>query len=152
MGLALHYRQAPVPSAARTAILDAIASSAAAQRFEVREGILVAELYPRINVNKGTALRRVVERFALDGLIFFGDDLTDVDAMHAAALVRAGGAGQTITVAVRHPEASPIVAQAADFLVEGVAGVERALAWLAATTGGSATQAQAQTPGGAADG
>ena len=132
VGLALHYRQAPDPDAARAAILSSVAASPTAQHFEVREGILVAELYPRIKVNKGTALRRVAERFALDAVIFLGDDLTDVDAMFAARAMRGEGGLRAATVAVRHPEAPPLVAEAADWVVEGIAGSERVLTWLAA--------------------
>ena len=130
IGLALHYRQSPDPQAARAAILDAVAGAPTAQHFEVREGILVAELFPRVAVNKGTALRQVVERFALDGVIYFGDDLTDVDAMYAAKAMRELRSIPTVSVAVRHAEAPPLVAEAADYVVEGVPGVEAALTWL----------------------
>jgi trehalose 6-phosphate phosphatase len=134
IGLAIHYRLAPDDQAARQAILAAIKGSPAAQGFELREGIRVIELYPRIHVNKGTALRRVVERFALDGLLFLGDDLTDVDAMYAAAQVRGDG-HRIATVAVRHAESPAIAAETADWVVEGVAGAEQILEWLAGEIG-----------------
>ena len=129
IGLAIHYRLAPDDQAARRAILAAIEGSPAAHSFELREGIRVIELYPRIHVNKGTALRRVVERFDLDGLLFLGDDLTDVDAMYAAAQLRGDGC-RIATVAVRHAESPAIAAEAADWVVEGVAGAEQVLEWL----------------------
>lgn len=132
VGLALHYRLAPDSDAARATILAAINASPAAQRFELRQGIQVLELYPRVPVNKGTALRRVVERFDLDGVIYFGDDLTDLDAIKAAGELRASGRIRAATIAVRHAEAPPAVAEAADYTVDGVAGAEQALEWLAA--------------------
>jgi trehalose 6-phosphate phosphatase len=141
VGLALHYRHAADPDAARSAILAAVSGAPAAQRFELREGILVIELFPRLAVNKGTAIRRVVERWRLDGLIFFGDDLTDADAMLAATALRggtnpAGVAGSAET----NPRAEAgvqtvtpaIVLDAADYVVDGIAGTEAALRWLAA--------------------
>ncbi len=132
VGLALHYRLAPDAEAARAAILATISASRAAQRFELRQGIQVLELYPQIPVNKGTALRRVVDRFNLDGVIYFGDDLTDIDAIKAAATLRDEGRIRAVTVAVRHAEAPPAVAEAADSAVDGVAGTEEVLEWLAA--------------------
>jgi len=132
VGLAIHYRLAPDPAAAREAILRAVGASQAAGAFELREGIRVVELYPRVKVNKGTALRRVVERFELDSLLFFGDDLTDVDAMYAATELRSNDGVKITTVAVRHAEAPPIAAEVADWVVEGIAGTEQVLEWLAA--------------------
>jgi len=130
VGLAVHYRNSPDQAAARATIVAAIDRSPAARHFELREGIRVIELFPRIKVNKGVALRRVVERFGLDGMLFLGDDLTDVDAMYAAAQLR-GGDCRTATVAVRHAESPAIAAEAADWIVEGVPGAERVLTWLA---------------------
>lgn len=129
-GLALHYRFAPDPEAARAQILAACAATVTAQEFELREGILVVELFPRLRVNKGTAVRAVVKRFALDGLLFFGDDLTDVDAIYATGALREAGSVVTASIAVSHAESPPIAAEAADWTVDGVAGVERILEWL----------------------
>jgi trehalose 6-phosphate phosphatase len=134
-GLAIHYRDAPDHVAARETILRAIAASEPAAVFEVREGILVVELFPRVTVNKGTALRRVVERFALDGIIFLGDDLTDVDAMYAAAALRRENGHRAATIAVRHGEAPPIAAEVADWYVDGIGGSEAVLMWLATAVG-----------------
>jgi trehalose 6-phosphate phosphatase len=145
VGLAIHYRLAPDEQAARQAILAAIQGSPAAQGFELREGIRVIELYPRIHVNKGTALRRVVERFELSGLLFLGDDLTDVDAMFAAAQIR-GDDCRIATIAVRHAESPAIAAEAADWLVEGVAGAEQVLEWLAREVEARISAAEVQSP------
>lgn len=132
VSLAIHYRLAPDADAARTAIMAAVTASPTASLFEPREGIRVIELYPPVKVNKGTALRAVVERFKLDGLVFLGDDLTDVDAMYAAAQLRGGC--QTATIAVRHAESPALAAEAADWVVEGIAGAEAVLEWLVRAT------------------
>jgi trehalose 6-phosphate phosphatase len=131
VGLALHYRLTADPDAARAAIVAAVEQSPAARPFELRRGIMVLELYPRLPVHKGTAVRRVVERFDLDGLIFLGDDLTDLDAIVAATELRAAGRLQTATIAVRHAESPPQPALAADYVVDGIAGAEHVLDWLA---------------------
>ncbi|MGD9891452.1 MAG: trehalose-phosphatase [Dehalococcoidia bacterium] len=134
IGLAFHYRLAADPVIARDAILTAIADCPVATHFEIREGIFVVELYPRLHVNKGTAVRDVVRRFALDGLLYLGDDLTDVDAMDAIAELRRDRSAMVASIAVRHAEAPAVAAQAADWTVDGVAGVERVLDWLVSQT------------------
>lgn len=129
-GLAIHYREAEDRDTAHQAILNALVHSAAARRFEVREAIRVVELHPNAGMNKGTALRRVVERFDLDGLLYLGDDLTDVDAMQALAALRAEHGIRAASIAVRHSQAPPLALQVADYAVEEVAGAERVLDWL----------------------
>jgi trehalose 6-phosphate phosphatase len=134
VGLAFHYRLAADPVSARAAILAAIADAPVARHFEIREGIYVVELYPRLHVDKGTAVREVVRRFSLDGMLYLGDDLTDVDAVYAVAQLRTLRPIKVASIAVRHPEAPDVVAEAADWTVDGVAGVERVLEWLVEQT------------------
>jgi trehalose 6-phosphate phosphatase len=134
IGLAFHYRLATDPAPAREAILSAIADCPVAKHFEIREGIFVVELYPRLHVDKGSALRNVVSRFSLDGLLYLGDDLTDVDAMYAVTELRRDLSSQAVSIAVRHAEAPALASEAADWTVDGVAGVERVLEWLVEQT------------------
>jgi trehalose 6-phosphate phosphatase len=134
IGLAFHYRLATDPATAREAILSAIADCPVAQHFEIREGIFVVELYPRLPVDKGSAVREVVRRFSLDGLLYLGDDLTDVDAMYAVTELRRSLSITVASIAVRHAEAPARVSEAADWTVDGVAGVERILEWLVEKT------------------
>jgi trehalose-phosphatase len=126
-GLAVHYREDPDPDAARFAILEAIGRSAAAAAFVVREGARVVELVPPLGVSKGMALRGAVERFRLDGLVFFGDDRTDADAFTALHDLRAAGRIRGWAVAAVHPETAAEVLTEADAAVPSVTGVTAAL-------------------------
>jgi trehalose 6-phosphate phosphatase len=123
-GLAFHYRGASDPPAARAAILSAIAAAPAAAAFQVHEGILAVELRPPVVSNKGLAVRRMFEDFRLRGLIFLGDDITDIDGFFEARRLRQTGAASAYAVAVVHAEAPSAAAEAADYSVPGVAGVE----------------------------
>jgi trehalose 6-phosphate phosphatase len=78
----IHYRSAADPDAARFAILQAL--SEAGPDVELREGRRSVEVRPRGAGDKGTALRSIVERFALRGLLVAGDDVTDLDMFRAA--------------------------------------------------------------------
>jgi len=133
VGLAFHYRGAGDPAATRAAILQAISRSPAATRFQVHEGIRMVELRPPIVSNKGFAVRRLVERFDLRGLLYLGDDVTDVDAFREARRLREAGSVVAYGVAVTHAEAPPAAADAADFTVADVGGVEWLLGEIAKT-------------------
>lgn len=112
----VHYRQAPEPVAARVAILGAL-GPLDPSIVDLREGKMSVELRPAGAGDKGTALRAIVERFALRGLVVLGDDLTDLDMFHAAAELR-DAAGLTVCIgAVGVPgEAPEPVLEAADFV------------------------------------
>lgn len=128
VGLAFHYRNVRRAEAARFEILRALASSPAAARFEVHEGIRVVELRPPVGITKGVALARLVDRFSLRGLLYLGDDRTDMDAFEEVRRLRERAGLSAYAIAVVHPEAPTAVARAADFTVEGVKGTERLLA------------------------
>jgi len=130
VGLALHYRNAD--RSARTQIMRAIASSPAACRFDIHEGIRMVELRPPIGITKGVAVRRFADRFRLGGLLFLGDDITDIDAFEEVRALRGHSALLGYGLAVVHEEAPAAAAAAADFTLAGVAGVEWLLGEIAA--------------------
>jgi trehalose 6-phosphate phosphatase len=129
-GLAIHYRLTRNAEVARSAILRAIAASGSAAHFDLLEGVKVIELRPRLGINKGTSVRSLTTRFRLEGLIYVGDDFTDVEAFEAITDLRRPGRIDGLTVAVHHAESSPLVEKAADYIVDGVTGVEQLLAYL----------------------
>jgi len=136
VGVALHYRNASRPLEARSALFAAIAGSPAAGRFEIHEGIRLIELRPRLGITKGTAARRLAAIFGLKGLVYLGDDRTDVDAFEAVRSMAADGSVAAHAIAVVHDESSPEVAGAAEFTVPDVAGVEWLLEGILRRLGG----------------
>ena len=113
----VHYRQAPEPVAVRAAILGALGPLDPAL-VDLREGKLSVELRPAGAGDKGTALRTIVERYALRGLVVLGDDLTDLDMFRAAAALRDAGELTLCIGAVGVAgEAPTSVTEAADFVV-----------------------------------
>jgi trehalose 6-phosphate phosphatase len=83
----IHYRMAADPDRARATLLAALAA-APHPGIEVREGRMSIELRPAGVGDKGTALRQLVRRHGLRGLIVLGDDVTDLDMFRAAAELR----------------------------------------------------------------
>lgn len=128
--LALHYRLCADRQAARVAILDALAPWTT-QGLRAREGRLVFELGPPLDVHKGTALTHLIETHRLSGVLYLGDDLTDVDAFKVLRHWRQEGKVSGAAVAVANPERGPEVMQEADYWVDGVPGVEWLLAAIA---------------------
>ncbi len=131
--IAVHYRRAAEPPAARKAILEAIAATPAARRFAIHEGKMVVELRPPVPaVHKGTVVLHLAGQYSLRSLLYLGDDETDVDAFGA---VRDAAPFRGAAVVVAGEEASSEVLEAADYRVEGVAGVEWLLGEVAGVLG-----------------
>lgn len=85
----VHYRNAPDHDAAREQIRAAL-SPVLSDRLEMRDGRMIVEIRARGIGDKGTAVRAIVERHGLRGLLVLGDDLTDLDMFHAAHALRDG--------------------------------------------------------------
>jgi trehalose 6-phosphate phosphatase len=113
LSAAFHYRTAPDPDAAQ-AELAAIATLAEAQGFRTRWGRMVLEVLPPLDVNKGTAVRRLVEQTGLRRALYAGDDTTDLDGF--AAL---DGLEAAVRVAVVSTEGPSELGDRADLLVPG---------------------------------
>lgn len=122
-GVSFHYREATDTEVARAAVLRAIESPTAVERFTVLEGRKVYELRPKIEASKGTAARLLAERLRVKAILSVGDDRTDIDMFHAVSALREEGI-EGRRVAVLSPEVVPDLLEAADYTVDGVVGVE----------------------------
>jgi trehalose 6-phosphate phosphatase len=119
----IHYRNAVDPERARARIAEALAPHLGAA-FQLRHGRMSVELRPGGLGDKGTALRAIVERHGLNGLLVLGDDVTDLDMFRATAALRsAGRVGAAIVAVGASGEVPPEVGEAADAILDGPAGV-----------------------------
>jgi trehalose 6-phosphate phosphatase len=125
--LAIHYRLASDPEAARDRILRALSNVGLPDGLGIKEAIKVVEVFPAVDVNKGIAVRTLVERIGLASAMFAGDDWTDLDAFRALKDLRGQGKIAARVVAVRHAETPEPVVEAADEVVAGVPGTEALL-------------------------
>ena len=126
----VHYRNAPDPDAARSAILDAFGE---VEGLRVGHGRMVVELRPIGLGDKGTAARAIVERFGLRGAVVMGDDVTDIDMFGAIAELRAAGQLRAAIIGVGGPdhEVPPELAAAADVVLADPSDAAALLATLA---------------------
>jgi trehalose 6-phosphate phosphatase len=143
----IHYRLAP-DQAAAVALLEPL-TRAAADRHGLRLtlGRMIFELRPALAVNKGTAIRELALDLGLRGIVFFGDDVTDVDAFRTLRELREAGEAATLRVGVLGPETSPTVLAAIDMSVDGVPACAATLIALAARLALADDSADAQSAG-----
>ena len=130
--VSLHFRNAADPDALREAMLEFARGTPEASGLVVTEGKMMVELRAPAGVDKGTALRRVVEARGLRSAMALGDDMTDIDAFNAIRALRQRDDFAGLAVAVSAAGTRPEVAAAADHTLEGPAEVEELLTWLAA--------------------
>jgi trehalose 6-phosphate phosphatase len=128
--LAVHYRQAPDPPAARRTLAVALQRVATEGGLELIEGKMVLELVQRGRPMKGDAVARLAGQNQLDAVLFAGDDRVDIDAFTALDRLRADGVA-TVRVAVRGDETPEELVDAADVVVEGPSGLVELLRMLA---------------------
>ncbi|MHB0869000.1 MAG: trehalose-phosphatase [Chloroflexota bacterium] len=127
----VHYRLSPDPAAARQTILQTVAQCPSARDLQVAEGRMVVNLRPPVPADKGTAVERLVRRWGLRGVLYLGDDLTDLDAFQALRSLRQSGECDALLVGVASPEAPPGLIEGADHLLSSVDAVESFLRDLA---------------------
>jgi trehalose 6-phosphate phosphatase len=116
----VHYRLAP-DHAVAAAMLEPVAA-VAAERYglHVSPGRMIVELRPAVAINKGTAIRDLATELALRGMVFLGDDITDIDGFRALRALREERAAATLSVGVLGPESAAVIAAESDFHVDGV--------------------------------
>lgn len=129
---AIHYRLAADPAAARQAILTTLAQLPDAANLLISEGRLVVNLLPPSAPNKGDAIAELIQERRLRGVVYLGDDRTDLDAFTALRHLRAAGLCDTLSIAVLSAEAPPELAALADASLPGVEAVIHLLDALAA--------------------
>jgi trehalose 6-phosphate phosphatase len=127
----LHYRQAPDPESARSAILAAL-GDVEPLGLRIGHGRMIVEIRAPGLGDKGTAARAIVERFGLRGALVMGDDTTDLDMFTAVAALRAAGRLRAAIVAVggTDHDVLPEVAAAADVVLATPAEAAELLARL----------------------
>ncbi len=90
LAVAVHTRRAADPVAAFDRLLPVLREAAAERHLSVEPGRYVIEVRAD-GMDKGIALRSLVDQYDAGGVVFVGDDLGDVPAFEAVRELRAGG-------------------------------------------------------------
>ena len=122
VGGAIHYRLSPDPEQAREYIRSVLEEPIQQSGLRLSEGKRMFEIRPALAIDKGKALLWFVERFAVRGAMFAGDDRTDLDAMLALKPLHTQGI-ETLAVTVQHHDTLPALLEQADIVVQEVDGM-----------------------------
>jgi trehalose 6-phosphate phosphatase len=128
----IHVRQTDDPPAALDAVTRALTVAAVRHGLRVTTGKLVAEVRPPIAADKGQAVTALIQRHQLRGVLYLGDDRTDLDAFRALHQLAREGVCQAAVVGVLQPEAPPELAAEADLTLPSSADVPPFLRWVIA--------------------
>jgi len=128
--LAFHWRLARDEDAARAAI-DAVAAQAEAEGLGTHWGRKVLEVRPPVQIDKGAGIANLLQDTDVDGAMYIGDDVTDLDAFRILRrLADEGRLTHVVRVGVRSQEGPAEIVSEADIVVEGTDGVQELLSVL----------------------
>lgn len=131
--LAVHTRRTADPAAALAALRGPLLRLAERTGLIAEPGRMVLELRPP-GADKGKTLKTLIEKMAPSAVLFAGDDLGDRPAFKAIRELRAAGL-PGLAVCAGSAEV-PELANLADLVVDGPAGLAALLAALAAHLAG----------------
>jgi trehalose 6-phosphate phosphatase len=123
VSFAVHYRNTPEPDDVRLMLLDRFMPTLDAAGARLLEGKRVVEVIPRYLPDKGQALDTLATRHDLRGIVYLGDDLSDVAVFREIARRRRDGI-PGLGLAVVDSETPFDVANEADVTLAGVPAVE----------------------------
>jgi len=129
----IHYRLCHDPLSAEQHILAKIESSPHARNLRTIRERMAIDLMPPVKVDKGTATLDLIQEYNLQGGVYLGDDLTDIDAFRAIHTAGRDLDFQGFAIGVISQEMPERLAEEADFTLNGVDDVERFLKWLSQT-------------------
>lgn len=128
--LTVHYRNVAEPDRFATKMRPLVRKVTEKHGLRLYEGRMIFEIRPPLDLNKGTAMRALVEEYDLDAAVYLGDDVTDIDAIRVARELREADECYAFGFGVDSDETPSAVIEAADFSVLGVAGVEDFFDWV----------------------
>lgn len=133
MTATIHYRLSPDPADVRHAIEDRLRPLTDSLGLRISPGQMIWDIKPAEPIDKGTALRSVINECGLRSVIFLGDDVTDLAAMDVLRDMTAhANELRGASVGVVHPEnGPPDLGDHCEYFAEGTDDVADFLTWLA---------------------
>ena len=127
---AFHWRDVPDEEGAEKWLKN-VAQEAESKGLWTHWGRKVLEIRPPVPVDKGQAIRNLLEGSNLRVALYGGDDVTDLDAFEALeSLVESGDLDAKVCIGVRSDEGPEEIVDRADVAVDGVDGFADVLAAL----------------------
>ncbi len=117
--ISIHYRGAADRETARSLVLAAADLAAARHDLAVAEGKMVVELWPSHWAGKGAGLTGLIRAYDVRGLVYLGDDRSDMLAIETLAQMRQEGGLRGLSIAVMGAESPPELGHVADVTLAG---------------------------------
>ena len=118
--LAVHTRRLPIRPVRFEALRTPLTELAESTELRLEPGNLVLELRPP-GIDKGVAMRRLLESTGARSILYAGDDLGDLAAFRAIEEQRKAGL-RAVLLATRSSNATELI-EAADIVVDDPTGV-----------------------------
>ena len=113
----VHYRQTPNPERFLEEMLPVLVRAADTHHLQLVPGRMIMELRPSTGISKGTALRDIIDQNGLKGVVFSGDDISDVEGFEILAGMREAGSIAALIIGVVGPDTPVLVREASDVQV-----------------------------------
>ncbi|HET6154337.1 MAG TPA: trehalose-phosphatase [Marmoricola sp.] len=120
LAVGVHTRRSADPKGAFDALLPVLTDAADARGLSVEPGRFVIEIRAG-GMDKGIALRSLVEEYDVGGIVFVGDDLGDVPAFTAVGELR--DAGMPALLVCSGSDEESVLRELCDAVVDGPDGV-----------------------------
>ena len=130
VSFALHYRNCDDREQARQRLMQILVAAMDEAGGRVQEGKMVIEVVPAGLPDKSAAVAHLAAREGLQGIVYLGDDLSDVAAFELIRERRAAGLAG-VAIGVADDETAPQVRATTDLTLSGVGEVEELLERLA---------------------
>ena len=124
---AVHFRATKDPNQVGSVLQTALKNVGGAAGLQVFWGKMLLEIRPPTGLHKGYALRNLVRERSLNGVMFIGDDRTDLDALVALKEMRDQGGIQGLGAVVVDEDTPEELLRAAGYALQGVSEAEELL-------------------------
>ena len=128
--ISLHYRLSGHPEQAKQSILAFLHGLPQIRQLRILPENMVIGIVPPMAIDKGTAVRDLIEERRLSGGVYMGDDTADVLAFAAIREANNRGTFKGLAIAVTGADTAPDVSATADFTLDGVKETKTFLKWL----------------------
>ena len=129
----IHYRLCSDHRAARQEIRAALEAFTRAGQIKTPSGKMSINLLPPVEINKGTAVQKLIQEYGLQGGLYLGDDITDINAFIAIHAASRNSNFQGFAIGVASREMPKKLLAETDFTLNGLKDVELFLEWLSQT-------------------
>lgn len=135
----VHYRQSPDPGRFLEEMLPVLTAVALRHDLQLVPGRMIMELRPSTGISKGTALRDIIGQYGLRGVVFSGDDISDVEGFAILQQMRSAGTIDALIIGVVGADTPIQVREASDVQVGDPTEMSAVLTDIARQLEGQAT-------------